>query len=170
MISIQIGFYANTSQRPILKEIGLILNNKIRKWRNIRSTISRCRALFLFLIIKKNLFLPSVLIWRKTRKRKPWTLSFIEEAWICRTGAIFQRFSVKRRQARSERESESRARGGVKNTTTKTHLYPYAHQDRKTTKNIKYLNWILCKYQSKAYFKRNRIDLKQQDQGMDKHT
>ena len=30
MISIQIGFYANTSQRPILKEIGLILNNKIR--------------------------------------------------------------------------------------------------------------------------------------------
>ena len=33
MISIQIEFYANTSQRPILKEIGLILNNKIRKWR-----------------------------------------------------------------------------------------------------------------------------------------
>ena len=41
MISIQIGFYANTSQRPILKEIGLILNNKIREWINIRSTISR---------------------------------------------------------------------------------------------------------------------------------
>ena len=41
MISIQIGFYANTSQRPILKEIGLILNNKIREWVNIRSTISR---------------------------------------------------------------------------------------------------------------------------------
>ena len=56
MISIQIGFYANTSQRPILKEIGLILNNKIRKRRNIRSTISRCRALFLFLIIKKIYF------------------------------------------------------------------------------------------------------------------
>ena len=56
MISIQIGFYANTSQRPILKEIRLILNNKIRKWRNIRSTISRCRALFLFLIIKKICF------------------------------------------------------------------------------------------------------------------
>ena len=70
---------------------------------------------------------------KETRKRKPWTLSFIEEAWICRTGAIFQRFSVKRRQARSERESESRARGGVKNTTTKTH------------------HWILCKYYSKAY-------------------
>ena len=41
MISIQIGFYANISQRPILKEIGLILNNKIREWINIRSTISR---------------------------------------------------------------------------------------------------------------------------------
>ena len=41
MISIQIGFYANNSQRPILKEIGLILNNKIREWINIRSTISR---------------------------------------------------------------------------------------------------------------------------------
>ena len=40
-VSIQIGFYANTSQRPILKEIGLILNNKIREWINIRSTISR---------------------------------------------------------------------------------------------------------------------------------
>ena len=47
---------------------------------------------------------------KKTRKRKPWrtkkqwTLSFIEEAWICRTGAICQRFSVKRRQAGSDRE------------------------------------------------------------------
>ena len=41
MISIQIRFYANTSQRHILKEIGLILDNKIRKWINIRSTISR---------------------------------------------------------------------------------------------------------------------------------
>ena len=41
MISIQIGFYANTRQRPILKEIGLILNNKIREWINICSTISR---------------------------------------------------------------------------------------------------------------------------------
>ena len=41
MISIQIGFYANTSQRPILNEIGLILNNKIMKWINIRSTMSR---------------------------------------------------------------------------------------------------------------------------------
>ena len=41
IVSIQIGFYANTSQKPILKEIGLILNNKIREWINIRSTISR---------------------------------------------------------------------------------------------------------------------------------
>ena len=40
MISNQIGFYANTSQRPILKEIGL-KNNKIREWINIHSTISR---------------------------------------------------------------------------------------------------------------------------------
>ena len=28
MISIQIGFYANTSQRPILKEKGLILKQQ----------------------------------------------------------------------------------------------------------------------------------------------
>ena len=28
MISIQIGFYANTSQGPILKEIGLILQQE----------------------------------------------------------------------------------------------------------------------------------------------
>ena len=41
MISTQIGFYEKTSQRPILKEIGLILNKKIREWINIRSTISR---------------------------------------------------------------------------------------------------------------------------------
>ena len=41
MISNQIGFYPNTSQRPILKEIGLMLNNKIREWINIRSIISR---------------------------------------------------------------------------------------------------------------------------------
>ena len=41
MISIQIGFYANISQRPILKEIGLILNNKIMEWINIRSTLNR---------------------------------------------------------------------------------------------------------------------------------
>ena len=41
MISIQIGFYANASQRPILKEIGLILNNKIMEWINIRSTLNR---------------------------------------------------------------------------------------------------------------------------------
>ena len=41
MISIQIGFYTNTGQRPILKEIKLILNNKIREWINIRSIISR---------------------------------------------------------------------------------------------------------------------------------
>ena len=41
MMSIQIGYYANTSQRPTFKEIRLILNNKIREWINIRSTISR---------------------------------------------------------------------------------------------------------------------------------
>ena len=96
-----------------------------------KTSLSKCWCRY-----KKSLFWPFVLIRTKTRKRKAWTLSFIEEAWICRTGVIFQRFSVKRRQARSGRESESRARGGVKNTTTKTHLYPYAHQDRKTTKNI----------------------------------
>ena len=37
----QIGFYANISQRPILKEIRFILNNKIRELINIRGTISR---------------------------------------------------------------------------------------------------------------------------------
>ena len=55
---------------------------------------------------------------KETRKRKPWTLSFIEEAWICRTGAIFQRFSVKRRQAGSDREVRVtlERRSGKKNT------------------------------------------------------
>ena len=41
MICIQTGINADTSERPILNEIGLILNNKIREWINIRSTISR---------------------------------------------------------------------------------------------------------------------------------
>ena len=41
MICIQTGIDADTSQRPILNEIGLILNNKIRECINIRSTISR---------------------------------------------------------------------------------------------------------------------------------
>ena len=41
MISIQIGFYTNTGQRPILKEIKLILNNKIRECIYIRNIISR---------------------------------------------------------------------------------------------------------------------------------
>ena len=57
------------------------------------------------------------------KDKKEETLSFIEEAWICRTGAIFQRFSVKRRQAQSECESESHTRGGLhcgKKTTKKT--------------------------------------------------
>ena len=40
-MSVLIGFYGNTNQRPILNEIGWILNNKIREWINIRSTISR---------------------------------------------------------------------------------------------------------------------------------
>ena len=55
----------------------------------------------------------------KKKTSVPLSISFIEEAWICRRGAIFQRFSVKRRQVQGERESESRARGGVKNKTTK---------------------------------------------------
>ena len=41
MVGIQIRFYASTSQTPILNEIGLILNSKIREWMNIRSTINR---------------------------------------------------------------------------------------------------------------------------------
>ena len=77
----------------------------------------------------------SVLIWRKTRKRKPWTISFIEEAWICRTGAVFQRFLVKRRLARSERESASREREGVKKKPRKitcTPMHTKIEKPRKT--------------------------------------
>ena len=174
MVGIQIRFYASTSQTPILNEIGLILNSKIREWMNIRSTINRYLPtvehqltwkkektvvqwsvvnnfslviinlhpqgkgqqscifstriiirqhfpqlllsnnsekkppfLNFDVVIEKNLFLSSVLIWWKTRKRKPRTHNFIEKAWICRTGPIFQRFSVIRRQARSERERRS---------------------------------------------------------------
>ena len=50
----------------------------------------------------------------KKDKKEETMNPFIKEAWICRTGAIFQRFSVARRQVRGERESEPRARGGVK--------------------------------------------------------
>ena len=76
----------------------------------------------------------------KKDKKEETMNPFIKEAWICRTGAVFQRFSVERRQVRGERESEPLARGGVKRKkkkkTTKKHLYPYAHQNRITTKNI----------------------------------
>ena len=46
-----------------------------------------------------------------------------------------QFFSVFRSNG-GKRESESRTRGRVKKKATKKHLYPYAHQDRKNTKNI----------------------------------
>ena len=86
MISIQIGFYANSSQRPILKEIGLILNNKILDLQN-----------------------------------------------RCNFSGYFGQTEASARQARKR----SRAKGGVKNEKSyKKHLYPYAQQDRKTTKSI----------------------------------
>ena len=44
------------------------------------------------------------------------TLSFIEEAWICRTGAILQRFSIKRRQAR-ERVTRERSKKKTRKNT-----------------------------------------------------
>ena len=72
---------------------------------------------------KKSLFLPSALIWRKTRKRKPWTLSFIEEDWICRTGnfsAFFGQTAGGKREATEK--SESCARRGLQKR--KQHLYP----------------------------------------------
>ena len=50
----------------------------------------------------------------KKDKKEETMNPFIKEAWICRTGAVFQRFSVERRQVRGERESEPLARGGVK--------------------------------------------------------
>ena len=56
------------------------------------------------------MFLPFVLVWRKTRKKKPWTRCFIEEAWICRTGAIF------------------RTEGGVQKKEGKTSCTLYLHQ------------------------------------------
>ena len=88
------------------------------------------------MVIKKGLFVPSVLIGRKTRKRKPWTLSFIEEAWICRKGAIFQNFSVKRSKARGKRESESRARGRVKRKPQKNTCTPMLTKIEKTRKTF----------------------------------
>ena len=64
---------------------------------------------------------------KKDKKGKPWPLSFIEEAWICRTGAISQGISVKRRQVRGERESdhvrkeEWKMKKVTKNTCTPMH-------------------------------------------------
>ena len=77
-------------------------------------------------IKKKACFYHPFLYKKKTRKRKPWTLTFIEEAWIHRTGAIFQRFSIKRRQARSEREVRVTLKGRSEKTKqNKTkHLCP----------------------------------------------
>ena len=136
MISNQIGFYANTSQRPILKEIGLILNNKIRKWRNIRSTISRCRALFLFLIIKKICFYHP--FWYEERQergnhellvslRRPGSVEEAQFFSVFRSNGGKRKASARASHAREE-EWKMKPR--------KKHLYPYAHQDRITTKNI----------------------------------
>ena len=56
----------------------------------------------------------------KKDKKEETMNPFIKEAWICRTGAVFQRFSVERRQVRGERESEPLARGGVKKKKKQT--------------------------------------------------
>ena len=61
-------------------------------------------------------------MWRKTRTRKSLIPSIVEEARFCRTGAIFQRFSVKRRQARSASHAQEECR---KKTKTQKHLYPH---------------------------------------------
>ena len=58
--------------------------------KNIRITINR--------YLKTEEFVLTIRFDMKKDKKEE-TLSFIEEAWICRTGAILQRFSIKRRQA-----------------------------------------------------------------------
>ena len=102
-----------------------VLGSGLRQWssvklkqqdKNIRITINR--------YLKTEEFVLTIRFDMKKDKKEE-TLSFIEEAWICRTGAILQRFSIKRRQARGKRESESRARG-VKKKHERT-PYPYAH-------------------------------------------
>ena len=85
--------------------------------KNIRITINR--------YLKTEEFVLTIRFDMKKDKKEE-TLSFIEEAWICRTGAILQRFSIKRRQTRGKRESESRARGVKKKKHERT-PYPYAH-------------------------------------------
>ena len=50
--------------------------------------------------------------------------------------ATFQRFSVKRRQARSDRKVRVTLEKRSEKKDTKKQLYPYAHQDRETTKDI----------------------------------
>ena len=102
-------------------------------------------------VIKKSLFLPSVLKWRNTRKRKPWTLSFIEEAWICRTGPIFQRFLVKRRQVWSDREMRLTLERRKKKKTRKNTAAPMHTKIEKPRKTFwKYFFWI---YLPKRVFK-----------------
>ena len=71
--------------------------------------------------------------WKEGYKKR--TISLIEEAWICRTGAVFQRFFVKRRLARSERENASREREGVKKKPRKitcTPMHTKIEKPRKT--------------------------------------
>ena len=50
--------------------------------------------------------------------------------------ATFQRFLVKRRQARGDRKVRVTLEKRSEKKDTKKQLYPYAHQDRETTKDI----------------------------------
>ena len=59
---------------------------------------------------------------KKDKKEETVNLQFHWGGLDLQNRRNFQRFSVKQKQARGERESESRASGGMKNKTTKTHL------------------------------------------------
>ena len=65
------------------------------------------------------------------KDKKEETLSFIEEAWICRTGAIFQRFSVKRRQAQSECERRTALRKKNHEENARTPMHTKIEKPRK---------------------------------------
>ena len=73
---------------------------------------------------------------RKENKEETWTFSFIEEAWICRTGSFSAILGQPEASAKRLRRAGHVREECKKKKPRKKHLYPYAHQDRETTKDI----------------------------------
>ena len=85
--------------------------------------------IWMLMSLYKSLFLPSVLIWRKTRKRKPWTLSLrrpgsAEQAQffsVFRSNGGKREASAKASHAREEEWKKTNKKTPPKNTCTPMH-------------------------------------------------